>query len=700
MQLSLLWSLFLSLITLPVLSEAKTCGKPPNGQKPACLERLLLQRLKDEAPKNLVDDLGNELLEDVSNTSNDLPEICKTWSKSDAESCIDKCYELEVGRESDQETEEMWWDAAGSVFDGAFEGASAGAGALIQEEQLVSLKKEEKFIFTAIAGVALVGTVVSGVGSAFVEEGHAQDNLNAQNCEQLSAVLMSRSLVSIEANQEVMLDRIDESISRINDVNNRLIKFEDSVKRMEQGLLHTLQQNHQLLSEMRLESLTTDFLRCVGTIKHQHAAAQGIMSDYQSIKKSFRLLAESGTDMADQSVKWLKSMTKWEQDLPGRVDLIATSALDGLQCVSALLSRSDLLRLYLAAQLKRHMKATVQQEGWTTSRDLLNHFQKMQLDTMKGMLTDNLLPLFDAAVTQTRFILALAPRPGYWEEFSLHLQSMKEELSSFLVSGELWKFSYKVMLDVLDENAAQLFPVRDGCVKALSTYSEAVVDTSHMTVWKEQGDKLVIAERLSSMIVDSMTIKPRQGRYFSCNSEDHVWTQAFAYEDASIHGTHGLPSIAASEDDFKVERMSMEQPWHCAARTFAQKSAAADRFSSCLAEQKTVQTCGPQSALTCPAEMPDAEFRCTLSGCPHASSGVAIHRPCTNVEGKLMDFLAHNDKKTCQNACLLIKKCGASLYSKSSNKCTLFPVGHDCQLDYSDSTELWFNWAYTPVVEG
>merc|ERR1740123_1872359 len=96
--------------------------------------------------------------------------------------------------------------------------------------------------------------------------------------------------------------------------------------------------------------------------------------------------------MADQSVKWLKSMTKWEQDLPGRVDLIATSALDGLQCVSALLSRSDLLRLYIAAQLKRHMKATVQQKGWTTSRDLLNHFQKMQLDTMKGMLTDNLLP--------------------------------------------------------------------------------------------------------------------------------------------------------------------------------------------------------------------------------------------------------------------------------------------------------------------
>jgi len=359
------------------------------------------------------------------------------------------------------------------------------------------------------------------------------------------------------------------------------------------------------------------------------------------------------------------------------------------------------LRLYLAAQLKRHMKATVQQEGWTTSRDLLNHFQKMQLDTMKGMLTDNLLPLFDASVTQTRFILTLAPRPGYWEEFSLHLQSMQEELSSFLVSGELWKFSYNVILDVLDETAAQLFPVRDGCLKALSTYSYTVVDTSHMTLWKEQGEYLIIAERLSSMIVDSMTIEPRQARYFSCDAEDTVRRPSYAIEDDNIHGKDGLPSILASEDDFKVERMSMEQPWHCAARTFAQKSAAADRLSSCLAEQKTIQTCGPQSALTCPAEMPDAEFRCTLSGCPHASKGGTIQgRPCTNVEGKLMEFLAHGDKKTCEDACLLIKKCGASLYSKSSNKCTLFPVGHDCQLSVSYNPSEFFSWAYTPVEEG
>merc|ERR1712129_220530 len=124
-----------------------------------------------------------------------LPEICNTWGKTDAESCIDKCYELEFARESDQATEEMWWDV-GTKMAGL--GGFAGISTLIQAEQQVDAKQEEKFFGAAIAGVGLLGGVIGGIGSSFVDEAHTQENINAQHCEQLSAILMSRQLVSME----------------------------------------------------------------------------------------------------------------------------------------------------------------------------------------------------------------------------------------------------------------------------------------------------------------------------------------------------------------------------------------------------------------------------------------------------------------------------------------------------------------------
>jgi len=648
-----------------------------------------VKRLEEVAQKatDSGEDLENSLLEDEdeSQTPRTLPEICQTWKKKDAESCIDKCYELEVARESGQATEEMWWDVGASLFD------LGQLGGLIQEGQEVSAKKEEKIaVLGLIAGVGIVGNVIGSIGSAFVEEANAQENLNAQHCEQLSAVLMSRKLVSIEQNQDRMLGHIDRSIKMIAQVNQKLFKLEDTVKRMEERLTHQLQQNH-------LESLTTSFLQCVGTIQHGHAAAQGIMSDYLSIKKSFLSITKSGTEVARMAKSWLASMTKWEQDLPGRLDPIATSALDGLRCISSLLSHSDLLRMYLKGQLKSHMKATAQDKGWITSRDIMDYFVKMQLDTMQGMLTDDLLPLLDASVTQTRFILALAPRPGYWESFSLYLQSMNAQLSQFLVSGELHKFSQEVIRDVLDENTAQMFPVRASCLDALSMLSNMVVDTSKMTVWKISGEDLVVAERLSSMIVEPDKIDPRKGKYYYCKSDGRVGPRDFDYTDEHITGTSGFKR--KWPDDPKAERMSMEQPWHCAARLFNQKSAAAEKYFSCLQTQEgSPSSCEPQLALTCPAEFAGAEFRCQLPGCSHAKLGLNIALPCTNYKGSIMTIYVKDGKAKCQKACLRIKSCGAVLYERSDNKCTLFPPGHDCKFKRNGGS--WADSSFTTIIEG
>jgi len=315
-----------------------------------------------------------------------------------------------------------------------------------------------------------------------------------------------------------------------------------------------------------------------------------------------------------------------------------------------------------------------------------------------------LLPLLDASMTQTRFILALAPRPGYWERFSLYLQLVKEELSTFLVSGNLHKFSQEVIRDVLDENAAQIFPVRAGCLKAL--YQMA--DTSKMTVWSENGynDRVIIAEILSSMIVQPDKIDTLKGTFYYCYPDNRVgppdgWGgSTLGQEDRKMTGSNGF-HLRRFPDDPKAERMSMEQAWHCAARVLNQKSEAAERYFFCLTTQgETPRSCEQQLALTCPTEFAGAEFRCWLPACSHAKMVAPTMFPCTNFEGSIMTIDAKGDNANCQNACLKIKACGAVLYEKSANKCTLFPPKHDCKFDKRSRKVRWGENFFTEIIEG
>merc|ERR1712129_603199 len=172
-----------------------------------------------------------------------------------------------------------------------------------------------------------------------------------------------------------------------------------------------------------------------------------------------------------------------------------------------------------------------------------------------------------------------------------------------------------------------------------------------------------------------------KGKYYSCKSDGTVESQGWDFLDEHVLGTSDF-NVRKFPDDPKEEHMAMEQSWHCAARFFNQKSAAAIKYFSCLRTQnETSLSCEPQLALTCPGEFAGAEFRCRLPGCSHAKLGYDVYLPCTNFNGSIMPIDAKGDRAKCQKACLRLKSCGAVLYEQNGDKCSLFPPGHDCKFE-------------------
>jgi len=621
-----------------------------------------------------------------------LPQQCTDWGMSTAEACINKCYEIEVARESAQSEEEMWWGAVGSIF-----GANVISLQLEDVNKSVSLVgKDQKFITAAIAVVSGIGSVVAGVGSAFIEDEHRQENLNAQNCEQLSAVLMSRKMISIENQLGGINDAISKSIEMIKETNKKVAEVHASVKQMEQQLSNKLHETQVLISTFRLESLMMEFLNCAGFVQHGHSAAQGILSDWQTIKESFKEVAARSNEADSSSLaqEWLNSFKSWEHDLPSRMDPIAARALDGLRCMSNSITNTDLIELYLKDQHKIRMKNEISKNGWSQSSDMMKQLQNVSIETMDEMFTkDEILPLIHASVVQMRLILGLVPREGYWESFALYVSNLNVALAQFLQQDYLFTLATKAFKAGLEEIAPSMFPASEACLTKISE-AHPGTNTATAAIWHIDGSTgaVYIVENLGALLIHADSLAdPTKGTYFSCGGRK--------YSSEPMHITYETGRLGVFADDFKAEHILVEQPWTCGIKSINQKGMAVVNYHGCLKTTgQTPFTCRDKLKLTCPSD-DTGVYRCSLPGCPKVTMGNKILFECTNFDGALMNFNDHNREQDCDNMCVRLKACGACHHERSGvyGRCRLFPPNHNCHFKYGN--QIWTGASYKTVQQ-
>jgi len=617
-----------------------------------------------------------------------LPQQCNDWGMTDAESCIDKCYAVEVARESAQSEEEGWWGAVGGIF---------GANVISLEDTSKSgglVAKNQKFIGIAIAAVSALGSVVTGVGSALIADEHTRENLNAQNCEQLSAVLMTRKLASMENK----LGRIDDAISMIASTNRKVMEVHAAVKQMEQKLTNKLHETYLLINTVRLETRMTDFLKCAGWVQHGHAAAQGIFADWQSMKQSFRQVAarSSEADSSSLAQEWLTSFKSWQNNLPGRLDPVAIQALDGLRCMSDIISQTDFFELYLKNQLKTKLRAEISIHGWSESYQMMRYFQNISIQTITDMFQqDEILPLIHASISQLRFILGLAPREGYWEYFALYMSNLNVAFSAFLKKDAMLTLASKAFQAGLEEIAPSFYPVSQNCMNKISQQFPGV-NTATASVWHIDPDRVHVVENLGIMLQpEDHAVDPTKGSYYSCTHSGMV--SKLASEPLGINYNIGLTGMVF-DDDFKAQHIDAERPWVCGIRFINQKGSAVAAYHSCIStEGQTPFSCRDKLKLTCPSDDTNV-YRCPLPGCTQPTMGNKIIFTCTNFNGALMFFNDHGVAANCDNMCLKLKACGGCHREPSgkNGKCRLFPPNHDCAFQYG--SQNW-NGAYFKTLQ-
>jgi len=150
-------------------------------------------------------------------SSASLPEYCQSKSSQTAVACIDKCYEEEVERESRQSEQGMGWDIMDSMF-----------GILIQGDG----DDDTKFA-NRMGAVGKIGGIITGIGGAIFSNMHTQENLNAQNCEQLSAVLITTKLVVMDEKLDEIKTHLQAAIAAIDRTHRKLVEVHAAVQHME-----------------------------------------------------------------------------------------------------------------------------------------------------------------------------------------------------------------------------------------------------------------------------------------------------------------------------------------------------------------------------------------------------------------------------------------------------------------------------------
>jgi len=576
-------------------------------------------------------------------SSASLPQYCQDKNSQTAIACIDKCYEEEVERESDKSTDVMGWDIA----------------------------------------IGSIGGIVASIGSAIQSNMHTQAGLNAQNCEQLSATLITSKLVVMDEKIDKIKTHVQAALKAIERTHRKLIEVHASVQQMEKKIIDKLDEQRKLLGTMRLETLMTEFMRCAGSVQHAHAAAQGIVSDLSSINHVFEAaLSTSNSDLVGSAQEFNVFLRSWEQSLPGRLDPIATAALDGLRCMSTLVANSGILKLHREDLYKLLVHNNIKQ--WTGGVLIMNNINSILEDVMQDYNEHNIFHLVLSTISQTQFILRLAPREGYWENFGLYVNTMRDDLLQLTKEEDLSNSNRKLFFGALHTVVPMLKDLKMPA-HCPDISDEWILWTSYRSMDKNDYwgvhikdlDAMLDERSNGSLYIPYKRIRP----VAICTEKASTGSIIRWHNDYSKTTSELSHDVKAKEG---VKSIATENAFFCRIQLVKEEAKAINEYHGCLVtEGQSPQSCDSKLKLACHFSV--FKFRCQLPGCPYPK--FVTPRPWPEyTEGVLcstckhIPILSFNDEgkaDMCENTCKQLLGCYSYTHPHMNN-CSLFSQYYIC----------------------
>jgi len=440
-------------------------------------------------------------------------------------------------------------------------------------------------------------------------------------------------------------------------------------------IIDKLDEQRELLGTMRLETLMTEFMRCAGSVQHAHAAAQGIVSDLSSINHAFEeKLSISNSDLVGSAQEFIVFLKSWERSLPGRVDPIATAALDCLRCMSTLVANSGIIELYREDLYKLSVHKSLKQ--WGDAFSMMTNIHLALDDVMQDYNQHNILHLILSTISQTQFILRLAPREGYWENFALYTNTIKDVLLPLTNK------------DFYNSNRKHFFETLHAVVPKLKNYQmpEKCSNSPGWILWTVRLGTVIETEYWGVQIkdLDAMLGERSDGNLYI--NKSRVFTNLCLERPPSsgdirpsLSGRQ-LPGILKVDAKAVAKSITAENAFLCRIELVKEEAKAINEYHGCLVTKgQSPQSCDSKLKLGC---LPHTfKFRCQLPGCPYPEFLTPRPFPeytegvlCVTCKAKIIPILSFNDEgkaDMCENTCKQLGDC-YSYTRRHMNNCSLF----------------------------
>jgi len=460
-----------------------------------------------------------------------LPDSCGKWGADTPKECIDKCYAKQVDREKAAADREMAWGIAGSVVGGASgvldampsKKSKADGADLIQVARYGSnATVKSKFLGVALAAVGMAVEI----GGAVHARQDAYAEAKSDNCEQLSSQLLTSQIdAQTEELRLAMEEQTEEQTKELKramqeqtkdlteHMDKKVAEVLESVDLVRQdvaavkGILGNLEvsmtaklsnlqaRTDEVLAVVKnielqqmqndLTTKLTEFMRCAGNVAHVFGMVQSGLSDKVTYDWGLKRVLENSNSsdssrLSEEVVEWKRRYSDWNANFLQLMDQSALHALEGMRCMSVLVSSGNLLNLYYEGRMRDEVETAVRHEisaGAVYADAILSKIYSMSLDAGKAVFEDDDVLLTSLnAMSELRYVLAAIPRESYWEDFKVYAANLKLAFSTALDDSVNNAWIMKIMKDAIKE----IFP-------ATFSFKHAVPDDQYRVNALEQA---------------------------------------------------------------------------------------------------------------------------------------------------------------------------------------------------------------------
>jgi len=400
-------------------------------------------------------------------------------------------------------------------------------------------------------------------------------------------------------------------------------------------------------------------------------------------------LSTSNSDLVGSAQEFKVFLRSWEQNLPGRVDPIATAALDGLRCMSTLIANSGILRLHREDLYKLLVHNNIKQGS---AQSIMSNINFILEDVMQDYNEHNILHLVLSTISQTQFILRLAPREGYWENFGLYVNTMRDDLIQLTKEGSLSNSNRKLFF----ESLYAVVPMR----KDLQMPANCPDISDEWILWKkETGTDNVDNWGVHIKDLDTMLDERSNGSLFvpdtnkvihpiaKCTESRSTGSIIWSWNDRSRSISDLSLGVKAKEG---VKSIATENAFFCRLELVKEEAKAINEYHGCLiTEGQSPQSCDSKLKLGCLAPMNPSvfKFRCQLPGCPYPEfltprpypeyKTGALCGTCRHIPIPILSFNDEGKADMCENTCKQLLGC-YSYTRQHTNNCSLFSQRYIC----------------------